>query len=211
MTRIEYIEKTLRQIYGDFPTDDSAISNNLVNIWLSEGIAMAAKANYKENIAIDGIGFINNSFYSRFTGIAITSAGDSTWKVTLPEIPIGIGRDEGISTIQLVDEDGRVTQPFIPLSENQKTYFHNMRTIPNKILYYYEGGLLYILSTMLLNTYTTNVVMVSGGDGTDLDSVLNVPSDYLPIIDAYLFQQLTMQRSVPQDVQDEGLDAKLTT
>ena len=130
--------------------------------------------------------------------------------MALPEIPLGIGRNEGISTLQLVDENGRITQPFIPISEQQRTYFQSMRPIPNKILYYYQGSNLYAISTILLTNYTANVVMVSGGDASDLNSELNVPADYFPIIDQYLFQQLTMERSAKQDTQNDGLDTITT-
>ncbi len=210
MTRQAYIEKVLRQVYGDFQTDDAAIDNDLCNVWLSEGTAIAAKQNYKDNIAIDGIGYVNGSFFTRFTDIALTSNGNFEWHMNLPEIPIGIGRNEGISTLQLVGENGRITQPFIPISEQQRTYYQSMRPIPNKVLYYYQGSNLYCISTLLLNLYTANVTMVSGGDASDLSSELNVPADYFPIIDQYLFQQLTMQRSVPQDTQNEGLDTLRT-
>ena len=211
ITRRTWIERCLRQIYGGQPSDDASISDNLVNTWLSDAIALAAKANYKDNITIDGIGYVNNSFYSRFTGIAITNDSDAIWKLTLPEIPAGIGTNEGISTLQLVDSDGKITLPFIPLSENQKTFFFNMRAIPNKILYYYEGGILYILSTLLLNGYTANVVMVSGGDSTNLDSILNVPPDYYPVMVEYIKQQLMFEKQVPVDTQTDGLDAQRTT
>jgi hypothetical protein len=210
MTRQAYLEKQIRQIYGDFPTDDAAIDYDLANTWLIEGTAIAAKQNYKDNVAIDGIGYVNGSFFTRFTDIALSSNGNFEWRMQLPEIPLGIGRNEGISTLQLVDENGRVTNPFIPISEQQRTYYQSMRPIPNKVLYYYQGSNLYCISTLLLNLYTANVTMVSGGDASDLDSELNVPPDYLPIIDQFLFQQLTMQRAVRQDTQNEGLDTLAT-
>ena len=52
MTRRHYIERILRQIYGTYVRDDSSITENLVNSWLNDGIAIAAKQNYRENIAI---------------------------------------------------------------------------------------------------------------------------------------------------------------
>lgn len=211
MTRLLFIERALRQIYGDFPNDDSAITNNLVNTWLEDAIAIAAKQNYKDNIQIDGIGYVNNSFYTTFKDISISSDSNFTWKGTLPQIPFGIGRNEGISTLQLKDSSGQITRPFIPLSESQKTYYQGMRPIPNKILYYYEGEFIFMLSTLLLNQYTFNVTMVSGGDSTDLNSTLNVPSDYWPVMVEYIKQQLLFERNQVQDVQNDGLDAKVTT
>jgi hypothetical protein len=210
MTRETFIERALRQIYGGYPPDDSTITPNLVNTWLSDAIGVAAKSNYKDNIAIDGIGFVNNSFYTKFRGLTISSDGNFIWKITLPEVPLGIGLNEGISTLELKDSSGNITRPFIPLSENQKTYYQGMQPIPNKVLYYYEGELLYVVSTLLLNQYTVNVTMVSGGDSTDLDSTLNVPADYYPVMVEYIKQQLLFERNIPVDDKNDGVDALKT-
>lgn len=210
-TRVKFIEMALRQIYGDFPNDDSSITYNLVNTWLEQGIALAAKANYKDNIQIDGIGYVNNSFYTTFKDIAITPDENFIWKSNLPQIPLGIGRNEGVSTLQLKDSDGNITRPFIPISEAQKGYFQDMRPIPNKILYYSEGEFAYMLSTLLLNEYTVSVTMISGGDSSDLNSTLNVPSDYWPVMVGYIREQLGFERNQPVDVQNDGVDAVRTT
>jgi len=211
MTRKAFIERVRRLIYNGQPSNDATITVGLVNNYLPDAIGYAAKANYKENIALDGIGYVNNSFYSRFTGLSISQDSRFTWKVTLPEVPTGLGRNEGISTLQLVNDKGEVTLPFIALSENQKTYYQGMRPVPNKVLYYYEGNILYALSTILLNEYTANVTMVSGGDSTDLDSNLNVPPDYIGIMQDYLVKYFLTELSRPVDATNDGLDAVATT
>lgn len=210
MTRRVYIEQIRRLIYGGQPSDDAEITVNLVNQWLNQAIAIAAKKNYTDNIQLDGIGYVNNSFYSRFTDIAISGGKNFLWTLTLPQIPLGIGANEGISTLQLVDDDGMITQPFVPLTENQKTFYDGMQSIPNKVLYYYEGKTLYCKSTLILSQYTANVTMVSGGLSTDLSSTLTVPDDYLPTVTEYLKQQLMFERSVPVDVTQDGVDALKT-
>ena len=53
--------------------------------------------------------------------------------------------------------------------------------------------------------------MISGGDSTDLDSTLNVPSDYLPVMNEYIKNQLVFERQMPLDVQNDGVDAIKTT
>lgn len=211
MTRAQFIERVRRQIYNGQPSDDATITVGLVNNYLNDAIAAAAKANYKDNIAIDGIGYLNNSFYTRFTGIAVKSDGNLWWKVQLPEIPIGIGRNEGLSTIQLVNDEGKLSHPFIPISESQRTYFESMRPIPNKIIYYYQGDTLYAQSSLILSQYTANVTMASGGLSTDLDSTLNVPADYIPVMMQYLQQQLLLEKSQPKDVTNDGEDFVQTT
>lgn len=211
MTRRVWIERCLRQIYNGPIPDDATITINLVNTWLPTAIGLAAKANYKDSVAIDGIGYVNNSFYSRFRGITISSDGNFQWKMTLPEVPVGIGQNEGISTLELVDSNGQVTRPFVSMTEAQRSYFQSMRPIPNKVLYYYEGNLLYAISTLLLNSYTANVTMISGGDATDLDSNLNVPPDYDSVMIEYIKQQLMFERTVPKDVVNDGEDFIKTT
>jgi len=211
MTRKQYIEQIRRLIYGGQPSDDAEISVGLVNQWLNQAIGVAAKQNYKDNYSLDGIGYVSNSFYSKFTGIAITGGSNFLWSISLPQIPLGIGAQDGLSTLQLVDSDGRITQPFVLLTENQKTYFDSMRPIPNKVLGYYEGKTLYAKSTLVLSQYTANVTMVSGGLSTDLTSTLIIPDDYIPVMTEYLKQQLLFERMQPVDVQQDGMDAVKTT
>ena len=213
MTREVYIEKFLRQVYGGFPNDDADISANLVNQWLNEAICIVAKQNYKDNISLDGIGYVNNSFYVRFTGLQVTPDEQNTWKVTLPEIPVGLGANEGVSKLQfkMDGEEKRVSFPCVPLTQAQTTYFQTMRPIPRKVLYFYEGKTLYAMSTINLSQYTATITMVSGGDSTNLQSEINVPLDYFPVIDEYLFNQLNRERNQPVDDQNEGLDAIRTT
>lgn len=206
MTRRAYIEQCLRQIYGQQPTDDASITDNLVNQWLTQAIALAAKTNYKENIQLEGVDFVNNGFYSTFKGITIAEDENFLYRLSLPEIPLGLGRTKGISTIQAKDTNGNLSLPWIPISEDQKGYFQSMRPIPNKILYYPEGTYCYAISILPLWQYTANVSMISGGDSTDLDSVLNVPPDYFPVMTEYIMKQLSFEQSRPQDNANDGSD-----
>jgi len=206
MTRAEFIERTLRQIYGGYVSEDSSITPMLVNSWLNDAIALVAKNNYVDAIKLDGIGYVNNSFYTTFKGIAPTLDEQNLWKIQLPQVPVGIGTNEGISTIVFKDSNGAISFPLIPLSANQKTYFQTMRPIPNKTLYYNEGEYVYIVSTLALNNYTASVTMISGGNSSNLNSTINVPPDYFPAIVAYIQQQLNFMKTTPRDLTNDGQD-----
>ncbi len=206
MIRSSFIERLRRQEYGGFPTDDAEITDNLVNEWIIDGCAIAAKKNYTDNFQLEGIGFVNNSFYSKFKGIAITVDERNLWKFTLPQIPIGIGASEGIATVIFKDSRSTLSYPGIPLSENQVGFVRSQRVIPNKILFYPEGIYCYVITPILMNNYTATLTMISGGDSTDLSSTLNIPSDYIPIIVQYVQQQLMIERKQPQDVTNDGQD-----
>lgn len=206
MIRAALIEQIRRQIYNGYVSDDATITEGLVNQYIEQGIAVAAKKNYTDAIQLDGVGYVNNSFYSTFKGISVSKDENFLWKLSLPQIPVGIGKNEGVANLRFKSSDGQVSLDCIPLSINQQGFNATMRVIPNKTLYYSEGGFLYILSTILLNAYSATVTMISGGDATDMDSILNVPSDYIPVIIEYVKSQLAFEKSQPQDVSNDGLD-----
>ena len=206
MTRAQFIEQLRRQIYNGQPTDDATITVGLVNQYINQAIGIAAKTNYKDNIQLEGVGFVNNSFHTTFKGLSITQDEQFLWRFTLPEIPVGIGYSEGLPRVIFKDTDGKRSYPGIPLSENQVGYVRGMRAIPNKVLIYTEGGYCFAMTTLLMNNYTADVTLISGGDSTDLGSTLNVPSDYIPVMIQYIQQQLMLEKKMPQDVQNDGSD-----
>lgn len=207
MTRNQFIEKELRQIYGGYIPDDSEITFELANKWLSEGLGTAAKLCYKESIQIDAVGYVNNSFYTTFKGLSVTKDEQFLFKITLPQIPIGIGENQGVETLILFDSIQN-SYPVIWLSQKERGFQKGRRKVPNKLLGYLEGQYAYIESVFSLTDYTAKATMISGGDSTDLDSVLNMPDDYYPIVSEYIKAQLGFERMQPNDQVDDGTDTK---
>lgn len=208
MTREIYIERALRQIYGDYIPQDSSITVNLVNTYLNDAVAVAAKQCYKEAIQMEAVGYVNNSFYSTFKNISVSKDENFLWRVTLPQIPVGIGKDEGVASLKFKSSDGKISLDCIPLSMNERGFYQGQRRIPNKTLYYSEGVYLYAISTILLTEYTATVTMISGGDSTDLTSIINVPDDYFPVIVEYIKAQLGFERAQAKDQANDGTDTK---
>lgn len=206
MTRAQLIEQIIRQVYGNQPTDDASITPNLVNQFINQGIGLAVKLNYKDAIQLDGVGYVNNSFYTTFKGLSVTQDENLKWKMTLPSVPLGVGKDEGISTLVFKNADGKTSLPVIWLSQNQVGYYQSMPMIPNKILAYSEGSYVYALSTLLLDQYTATVTLISGGNSTDLNGTLNVPDEYIPVITDYAVKALMMARAQIQDSANDGND-----
>jgi hypothetical protein len=207
MVRQALIEQILRDVYGGQPTDDAAITPNLVNQLINQGIGVAVKQNYKDAIQLDNVGYINNSFYTTFKGLVITQDENFLWKLELPQIPLAIGQNEGVSNLVLRDPlDKTVGINLIPLSMNQRAYASSMKTIPFSTLYYIEGKYAYILSSLTLSAYKASVTMISGGNSNDLSSNLNVPDDYIPSIIAYVVGILSNQRKQPKDLANDGVD-----
>lgn len=206
MTRRALIERIRRLIYGEQPQDNASITPNLVNQWINDAIGVVVKNNWYESIKLDGVAYINNSFYSTFSDITITSNGINLYSLTLPTLPIGIGKNEGVAAVELYDANGVSSFPLIPLSINQVGYSRSLMPIPNKILYWYENTTMYIKSTLPLNLFTANIRMISGSNSTSLDSELNVPADYVPQIIEYVTKYLMTERATPQDLSNDGRD-----
>ena len=205
MTRYSFIERILRQIYNGQPADDSSITYNQVNQWLNDAIALAARKNYTDSIQMDGIAYVNNSFYTTFKSLPVVSENVTTFKIVLPVIPVALGKNEGVATLQFIGE-GKISQTAIPLSINQVGYIDSLRTIQNKLLYWIEGQNIFVKSSILLSQYTANVRMISGGDSTNLQSTLIIPDDYVPMMIEYIKSQLAFERSRPIDTSNDGVD-----
>jgi hypothetical protein len=205
MTRKVYIEQIRRLIYGGQPNDDATITVGLVNVWLNIAIGVAAQKNYTDNAAIDGIAYVNGSFYTTFKNLAIAKDELFKYKITLPQIPIGLGDDEGLGEITITDGT-QTSYPVVLINQNQRTYNRSMRPIPNKLIGYSEGTFLYVLSSFPLYTLMAKVTMVSGGDSTNLNSMLNVPDNYFPIMTDYLLKNLVTELSRPVDTAQDGND-----
>lgn len=204
MTRKHLIEQIIRQVYGGQPTDDADITPNLVNQYINQGIGTVIKQNYKDSIQLDGVSYVNNSFYTTFNNLSISKSSNFLWVLTLPQIPIAIGKNEGISNFKLVNSSNNVGIDCIPLSVNQKSYATSMRTIPNRLLYYTEGSKLYILSSLILSQYKGMITMVSGGDSSSIDNELNIPDDYIPLIITYVVNALMIERKQLKDLSNDG-------
>ena len=207
MTRYALIERILRQIYNGQPSDDSNITYNLVNQWLNDAIGLVVKKNYTDNIQMDGVAYVNNSFYTTFTNIDINaeSVDTVTYSIDLPIIPYALGRNEGVAMLQFVG-DKKTSQTAIPLSMNQVAYIEQLRPIQNKILYWVEGKNIYVKSSIPLTSYKATLRLISGGDSTDLNSTLIVPDDYMPMVVEYIKGQLAFEKSRPIDQSNDGVD-----
>lgn len=211
LTRYKLCERIQMAIYNGLPSDDHTITIALINEWLNDAIGIVAKANYVESIKLDGISYVNNAFYSSFSDIAITQDDVNLYKFQLPEYPIGLGQNSGIASVIVKNADGNSSYDVVPLTTNQVSYVRGRRTIPNKMLYYNENSFIYLITSVPLFDFTANVRMVSAGDSSDLDSVLNVPSDYVPQIIDYIMKNLLLEHNQRVDTANDGVDSPTQT
>lgn len=205
MTRAELIEQILRAVYGDQPRDDSSITPNLVNLYINQGTASAIRSQLKDSVNLDGVTYINNAFYFTYKNLPILQEENLLWKVELPQVPFGIGRNEGVANLR-VKKNNKTSIDAIPISIAQKGYFYTMKNIPNRMVYYTEGKLAFIVSSTILNTFTASVTMISTGNSSDPNSTVSIPDDYIPFVIDYAVKALVASRGLPKDMNNDGED-----
>ena len=176
MTRKVLIEQIRRMMYGSIPTDDANVTEKEINLYINEGIAYMAKINYTDAIKLDGIETVADSFYATFKNLAITRDSDTGYySLTLPQVPLGLSRGYGISTVTFPTSTGLAKSP-IPISPRELDYIDNLKQPPSKIFYWAEGKKLWFKSyTNLVGKFA--IVRMVSTETADLDAEINVPQE----------------------------------
>jgi hypothetical protein len=205
MTRKVLIEQIRRMMYGSIPTDDANVTEKEINLYINEGIAYMAKVNYTDAIKLDGIETIADSFYATFKNLAITKDNDTGYyALDLPQVPLGLSRGYGISTVTFPTSTGLAKSP-IPISPRELDYVDNLKQPPSKIFYWAEGKKLWFKSyTNLVGKFA--IVRMVSTETADLDAEINVPQEYITDIINLVMNQLRTRKASPQDSTNDGLD-----
>jgi hypothetical protein len=205
MTRKVLIEQIRRIYYGGVPNDDATLSEKEVNTYISEAIAYIAKINYTDAIKLDGIESVADSFYATFKNLAITKDNDTGYySLDLPQVPLGLSRGYGISTVTFPTSTGLAKSP-IPISVRELEYMDNLKQPPSKIFYWAEGKKLWFKSyTNLVGKFA--IVRMVSSENSDMDSELNVPQEYISDIIDLILNKLKIRKGTPEDSVNDGVD-----
>ena len=205
MTRKVLIEQIRRIYYGGVPNDDATLSEKEVNTYISEAIAYIAKINYTDAIKLDGIESVADSFYATFKNLAITKDNDTGYySLDLPQVPLGLSRGYGISTVTFPTSTGLAKSP-IPISVRELDYMDNLKQPPSKIFYWAEGKKLWFKSyTNLVGKFA--IVRMVSSENSDMDSELNVPQEYISDIIDLILNKLKIRKGTPEDSVNDGVD-----
>lgn len=205
MTRKVLIEQIRRIYYGGVPNDDATLSEKEVNILINEAIAYVAKMSYAESIKLDGIETIADLFYATFKNLSITKDTDTGYySLDLPQVPLGLSRGYGISTVTFPTSTGLAKSP-IPISVRELDYMDNLKQPPSKIFYWVEGKKLWFKSYTNLVGKLAIVRMVSS-ENSDMESELNVPQEYISDIIDLVLNKLKIRKGTPEDAVNDGVD-----
>ena len=205
MTRKVLIEQIRRMLYGGVPTDDANITEKEINLYINEALAYMAKVNYTDSIKLDGIETVSDVFYLTFKNLAITRDTDTGYySLDLPQVPLGLARGYGISTVTFPTSTGLAKSP-IPISPRELDYVDQLKQPPSKIFYWAEGKKLWFKSyTNLVGKFA--IVRMVSTETADLDAEINVPQEYITDIINLVMNQLRTRKGSPQDSTNDGLD-----
>jgi hypothetical protein len=205
MTRRVLIEQIRRSLYGGIPTDDANITEKEINLYINEALAYMAKVNYTDSIKLDGIETVSDVFYLTFKNLAIVKDNDTGYySLDLPQVPLGLARGYGISTVTFPTATGLAKSP-IPISVRELDYMDSLKQPPSKIFYWPEGKKLWFKSyTNLVGKFA--IVRMVSTENSDMDAELNVPQEYITDIVNLVMNQLRPRKAAPQDSTNDGLD-----
>jgi len=205
MTRKVLIEQIRRMLYGGVPTDDANITEKEINLYINEALAYMAKVNYTDSIKLDGVETVSDVFYLTFKNLAIVKDNDTGYySLDLPQVPLGLARGYGISTVTFPTSTGLAKSP-IPISVRELDYMDSLKQPPSKIFYWPEGKKLWFKSyTNLVGKFA--IVRMVSTETSDMDAELNVPQEYITDIINLVMGQLRPRKATPQDSTNDGLD-----
>jgi hypothetical protein len=202
-TRRHLIELIQRQLSGGAISQDSELTFGLINQYINSAVGYAVKANYKEEIQLNGIENVADAFYSEFTGITITKDSISgQYRATLPQQPVGVGAGWDISDFMLITGSG--SKIFAkPISPREVHFLYELGAGCDDVYFWVNGITTSLHSCQDITKYKANVRMISS-QSSDLDAPMNIPDGYLPLIIEYIDKTLGIQMNVAIDSSEDG-------
>lgn len=203
-TRRILIELIQRQLSGGMISQDSELTDGLINIYINGAIGYAAKANYKEEIQLNGIESVSDGFYAEFTGITITlNAATGQYHATLPQQPAGVGIGWDVADFMLIKGSG--TKLFAnPISPREVRYLYSLPSGCDEVYFWMNGVTASLHSCSDITKYKASVRMIST-QSSDLDAPITLPDAYWPMAIEYIDKTLGVQLNIPIDISNDGV------
>ena len=202
MVKKAFVQLLLRRISGGLPSDDTAITENEIALWVDAGIAASAMKAYSESVNLEQVAHVPEGYYITIKGLALTEDTDTgRFKATLPGKPYGLPAGYDITSLQ-VQGNGKLSQPAIRLPLERVSYYKLLPHPKNANFFWPEGNILYMESATDLTG--KKVVVTMAGQSTDLNTEMSVSEDQLPWITEYIFKTFLPTLNIPADNQNDG-------
>lgn len=186
------------RIIGGASVGDRKIKIQEVDLAVNQSIAQAAIINYRDNRQLEGVGYIDGQFISRYKNVEILFDSDvdqyySLLPANLPALP----RNSGVVSIQGMK--GQCSQ-FIPTDANFHSMFSSLEcaNIPDTVYYWLESGRVYYKG---LSKITKKVLMKLTATGD-----CEVPMDMRIGVIMGALKILGIEKDIPQDKIVDAID-----
>jgi hypothetical protein len=191
----------LRRVSQGRPSDESAITENEVALWLGHAVAAAAVRAYQGAVQVDGVESVPDGFYHTFKNLSLTEDEDTGfYEFTLPAKPYGLsgGWDMQSATIQ---GTGVLSGEMVRVAPNQRGFYKKLGP-KNAIFFWVEGITGVVDSPVDLTGKRVRVTMPAMS--LDMDDEMNVSEDQLVFITEYILKNFLSTLNVQPDLSNDG-------
>lgn len=205
-TRGIVCEMIQRQLSGGMISDDSDLTLAFINQFLNGGIAYAIKANYKDELQLNGTEGVADAFYATITGLTITIDVNlpGNYNISLPQPTVGVGAGWDITSFIMVRGSGSKLIGY-PIAQKEISYLYTNPKPCDGVFYWVVKDKMNIHSCKDLTKYKGMITMLVT-QSNDLDATINIPDGYLPVILDYMVKTLGVMLNIPIDISSDGVD-----
>lgn len=209
-TNGELCEEILQEVYAGFPSNVQRLDERFVLRKINETKAFLARKNAFENNNAEGVTYVDGAFLIQYTGLTLLADTVYTGlkSITLSAMPIGLPRSRSVTVFPPAATGGAKSAKFKPIAWGEIQLLNSLPSVPNTIFYAQVSEKLYFASkeNALINAYATLNATIATSGGVDMDSVVNLPDDYVAELKSTLLPQLRQMLFQPTDNLNDGLD-----
>ena len=201
----QMIDRCIRSFYGDYPSEEATLTNNFVQLYINDAVAMALSNAMQKNYVVTGINSVPEGFMSTFKITSFTK-DDNTgfYSADLPHPPIGVAENSSVAGVFFGSVKGQ-SKPVLEVKPNEVDYFRFMPMPPQAAFYWMESGTIYLWVRTNLPQNTLLYVRMATHIPTDVDAPMNIPPDAVDFVYNYVMAQLTKGKA---NMTDSVLDGK---
>lgn len=209
-TKRQIVQEALYEAYGGITSTDVRISERFVLTKLNNKIAAAGTINAFQNKNLEGVTYLNDTFYSTYNDLPVTDDTHTGFKkIDLPALPIGVPSQRSISLYPPKTNkcNGMNSTMFVMMPREQVRRSNNLPKTKTVYCFEQDGTIQMIIpdTLPLLEVGTMNLVMATSDGG--LDSKANIPPDMLDPIKKELVAELrAIILGVPLELKNDGIE-----
>lgn len=209
-TRRTLIARLKKQIANGFPNDDFPITDKEMNLYIDQVLAAAIPGQVYGQAKVTGMLEASDGFYMTFTFASGPSYDDNRndWWLTLPETPLSLPLGINVRRVYAASSlFGGETESFRLITGQRKAYRGQLPR-PDGVEASFENAIMRMKMSdggSLLGV-PIYVEMISVR-ATDLDTVLNIPTDIIDVVWDKVFANMFKRYMTPQDIIADNLPA----